>query len=68
MIGRDAVESKSPHDHPDADLVCTSKICGAPLAGCSSGLFCVRCATPYVVKKRWGYADLKPSIYYVRAL
>ena len=62
MIGRDAVETKSPHDHPDAPMVCD---CGKPLAGCACGLFCAGCGTRHVAKQRWGYADLRPSIYYV---
>jgi len=61
------VDHPSPHAHEDAPMVCTGMHCAAPLAGCSSGLFCVGCGQRHVAKERWGYADLKPSIYYVPA-
>jgi len=63
VIENTDVEKVSPHDHGDAPRVCAR--CGLPLAGCSSGLFCVGCGQRHGEFKRWGYADLKPSIYYL---
>jgi hypothetical protein len=55
------------HPHPcavpDAPLACL--VCARPLVGCSAGLYCVGCGLPHVERRRYGYLDLAPSVYYL---